>query len=103
MRARFSANPVDGGKEDIDMRHIAIGGLALALVVSGGCASTDQARLEPDTAATSTVAAPNPTLVPVPAGTTVVTPPSTTVAPPSTTGAPAPATTAVAPPTTPEP
>jgi len=85
----ISANPSMAAREDIDMRHIAIGGLSLALVVSGGCASTDQARLDPDTA--STVAAPNPTLVPVPAGTTVVTPPSTA-------GAPAPGTAAVAPP-----
>jgi hypothetical protein len=72
------------------MRRIAIGGLALALIVSGGCASTDQARLDPDVA--TTVPAPDPALVPVPAGTTVV-------APPGTTGVPAPGTTSVVPPT----
>ena len=91
------------------MRHIAMGGFALALVVSGGCASSDQARLDPDSAATTTVPAPDPTVVPVPAGTTVVAqpvpagttvvvPPGTTVAPPSTTGTLAPGATTVAPP-----
>ena len=80
------------------MRRIAIGGLALALGVSGGCASTDQVRLDPDVATTSTVPAPDPAVVTVPAGTTVV-------APAGTAGVPALGTTTVVPPadTTPTP
>ena len=37
-------------REGIDMRRFAIGSLALALAVSGGCASPNQARLDPDMA-----------------------------------------------------
>jgi hypothetical protein len=61
------------------MRRFAISGLALALAVSGGCASPYQARLDPD----AVVAAPGTTTEVPPAGTTTVVPaPATVVTPP---------------------
>jgi hypothetical protein len=61
------------------MRRFAISGLALALAVSGGCASPNQARLDPD----AVVAAPGTTTEVPPAGTTTVVPaPATVVTPP---------------------
>jgi hypothetical protein len=65
------------------MRRFAISGLALALAVSGGCASPNQARLDPD----AVVAAPGTTTEVPPAGTTTEVPPAGT-----TTVVPAPAT-----------
>ena len=62
------------------MRRFAISGLALALAVSGGCASPNQARLDPDA------------MVAAPGTTTEVLPPAGT-----TTGVPAPATAATPP------
>jgi hypothetical protein len=61
------------------MRRFAISGLALALAVSGGCASPNQARLDPD----AVVAAPGTTTEVPPAGTTTAVPaPATVVTPP---------------------
>jgi hypothetical protein len=61
------------------MRRFAISGLALALAVSGGCASPYQARLDPD----AVVAAPGTTTVVPPEGSTTVVPaPATGVTPP---------------------
>ena len=91
------------------MRQFVIGSLALALAVSGGCASPNQARLDPDVetvlpapsvgygppsttvAVTSAPAVSDPVPVPAPAGTTVVAAPPATVVP-------APGTTSVVPP-----
>ena len=110
------------------MRRFAISSLALALAVSGGCASPNQARLDPDITtvwpAPSWYAWPSTTVADTsapagttPGNTTVVQAPSTTstvpapdpalvpvpagtpvVAPPGTTVIPAPGTTTVVPP-----
>ena len=68
------------------MRRFAISGLALALAVSGGCASPNQVRLDPDVEtvlpAPSIVYAPPSTTVATtsaPAATAVITPGNTTV------------------------
>jgi hypothetical protein len=75
------------------MRRFAISGLALALAVSGGCASPNRVRLDPDVdAGTTAVPAPGITTVPAP-GTTTGVPPAgaTTVVPaPATVVTPAP-------------